>query len=64
MKRLLLRVIGIRVVESPEALRVTLPRWMGEKMHKKIMDKIEHNLSSDRPALAVRRTGRSLIVKL
>lgn len=63
MRGLLLRALGLRVIEGPEALRITVPRWWG-RFGTSVLDRTAERLSADSPDCTVRRYRRSLIARL
>lgn len=59
--RLVLRFLGVRIVESPEVIRATLPRWM---VKLGVLNKVQAKLIRDNDRdVAVRIVGRSVIVR-
>jgi hypothetical protein len=61
--RLLLRLIGIRTFESPEAIRITLPRWV-VKVMPDVLEKTREKVRRDHAdAFDVRIVKRSIIAR-
>lgn len=64
MKRLFARLCGIRFVESPEAVRVTIPRWMARVMPEVLEDTRRKLLAEHPDCINVLIVHRSVIVRL
>lgn len=59
--RALIRMFGVRIVESPEAMRATFPRYL---VALGIFDRVAEKLRTrNKDLVSVRTVGRSIIVR-
>lgn len=62
--RALARLFGVRIIVGPEAVRITVPRWMVRVMPG-MLEETRRKMLRDHPsAVDVRIVGRSVIARI